>query len=83
MKTLIFTVAAAKDLDALPTQAREEIVEALSRLAIDGSGDMKKLSGREGYRLRVGAYQVLFTQDITTILAIYVGRRQTKTYSRS
>ncbi|WP_457795566.1 hypothetical protein [Methylocystis sp. S23] len=44
---------------------------------------MKKLSGREGYRLRVGAYQVLFTQDITTILAIYVGRRQTKTYSRS
>lgn len=83
MKTIIFTAAAAKDLDALSSEAREQVVDALSRFAVDGSGDVKKLSGREGYRLRVGVYRVLFTQDMTTILAIYVGRRQTTTYSRN
>jgi mRNA interferase RelE/StbE len=83
MKTIIFTIAAAKDLDALSPEGREQVVDALSRFAIDGHGDVKKLTGREGFRLRVGAYRVLFTQDLTTILAIYVGRRQTTTYSRS
>lgn len=83
MKTIIFTAAAARDLDALPLETREQVVEALSRFAVEGVGDVKKLTGREGYRLRVGAYRVLFTADLTTILAIYVGRRQTTTYSRS
>jgi mRNA interferase RelE/StbE len=83
MKTIVFTVAAARDLDALPPIAREQIVEALSAFALEGVGDVKKLSGREGFRLRVGVYRVLFTQDMTTILAIYVGRRQTTTYSRN
>lgn len=81
MKTIIFSVAAAKDLDALPSEGREQVVDALSRFAVDGRGDVKRLSGREGFRLRVGPYRVLFTQDMTTILAIYVGRRQTTTYS--
>lgn len=83
MKTIIFTLAAARDLDALPPEAREQVVDALSRFAVEGPGDVRKLSGREGYRLRVGAYRVLFTQDMTTILAIYVGRRRTTTYSRN
>lgn len=79
----MLTAAAANDLDALPAPAREQIVEALARFAVDGHGDVKRLSGRDGYRLRVGAYRVLFTQDMTTILAVYVGRRQTATYSRT
>lgn len=83
MKAIIFTVAAARDLDALPAAAREQVIEALSRLAVEGVGDVKMLSGREGFRLRVGVYRVLFTQDMTTIVAIYVGRRQSATYSRS
>ncbi|GLI91841.1 type II toxin-antitoxin system RelE family toxin [Methylocystis echinoides] len=83
MKTIIFTVAAARDLDALPVAAREQVIEALSRLAVEGVGDVKRLSGREGFRLRVGVYRVLFTQDMSTIVAIYVGRRQSTTYSRS
>lgn len=83
MKTIIFTAAAAKDLDSLASEAREQVVDALSRFAVDGFGDVKKLAGRDGYRLRVGVYRVLFTQDMTTILAVYVGRRQTTTYSRN
>lgn len=82
VKTIVLTAAAAKDLDALPAPAREQVVEALARFAVDGQGEFKRLTGRDGYRLRVGAYRVLFTQDMTTILAVYIGRRQTATYAR-
>jgi mRNA interferase RelE/StbE len=57
------------------------IEAALTRYAIDGYGDVKRLSGRDGYRLRVGEYRVLFNDSRTTILAVYVGRRATHTYS--
>lgn len=80
MKQIAFTNSAAKQLDALPVQPRAEIFEALCELAVTGRGDVKKLQGREGYRLRVGQYRVLFAADAVTILAVYVGRRSTTTY---
>ncbi|MGJ4950011.1 type II toxin-antitoxin system RelE family toxin [Bradyrhizobium sp. HKCCYLS20291] len=83
MKTLVLTHAAAKDLDALPQDAREQVTESLNTYAMTGQGDVKKLSGRDGYRLRIGAYRVIFGEDETTILAIYVGRRSTTTYGRN
>lgn len=55
----------------------------LIEYAVSGFGDVKALAGREGYRLRIGAYRVIFDEDATTILAIYVGRRQTATYRRN
>jgi predicted transcriptional regulator len=33
------------------------------------------LQGRDGYRLRIGSYRVIFDEDAATILAIYIGRR--------
>ena len=48
-----------------------------------GQGDVKPLQGRGGYRLRVGRYRVIFDEDATTILAIYIGRRVTTTYKRN
>lgn len=82
MKTVVFTHAAAKDLDALPAEARTAVTDALSLYAIDGRGDVKRLTGRDGFRLRVGRYRVLFAQDEVTILAVYVGKRETTTYRR-
>lgn len=55
----------------------------LHRYAITGHGDVKALQGCNGYRLRIGSYRVIFDEDATTILAIYVGRRTTTTYRRS
>jgi mRNA interferase RelE/StbE len=81
MKTIVFTAASAKQFDALPLAAQVAIEAALTRYAIDGYGDVKRLSGRDGYRLRVGEYRVLFNESRTTILAVYVGRRATHTYS--
>jgi mRNA interferase RelE/StbE len=83
VKTIIFTLSAARDFDALPVDAREQVQTALHRYAMTGQGDVKALQGRDGYRLRVGSYRVIFDEDATTILAIYIGRRATTTYKRS
>ena len=82
MKTVIFTHAAAKDLDALPRDARQQVENGLLRYATTGQGDVKQLSGRDGFRLRIGRYRVLFDEDQTTILAIYIGKRETTTYRK-
>ncbi len=83
MKTIILTPGAAKDLDALAWDARQQVEAGLSRYAMTGQGDVKALQGRDGYRLRIGAFRVIFDEDATTILAIYIGRRTTTTYRRS
>lgn len=67
----------------LPRDARERVEAVLHRYAITGHGDVKALQGCNGYRLRIGSYRVIFDEDATTILAIYVGRRTTTTYRRS
>ena len=83
MKTIILTLSAAKDLDILPRDAREQVEAGLHRYAMTGQGDVKALQGRGGYSLRLGSYRVIFDEDATTILAVYVGRRATTTYKRS
>jgi len=83
MKSVILSTSAAKDMDALPRSARETIETALYRYATTGYGDVKALTGREGYRLRIGHYRVIFAEDEMTVLAVYVGRRSTMTYRRN
>jgi mRNA interferase RelE/StbE len=83
VKTIILTLSAAKDLDALPRDAREHVEAGLHRYAMTGQGDVKALQGRDGFRLRIGSYRVIFDEDTATILAVYIGRRATTTYRRS
>ncbi len=83
MKTIVFTHAAAKDLDALPNEARDDVLRGLDLYAMTGRGDVKALTGRTGYRLRIGRYRVLFDEDSRTILAIHVGKRESTTYRRN
>jgi mRNA interferase RelE/StbE len=80
MKTIVFTAAAARQLDGLPEDARDKLLGDLDRYAMTGQGDVKKLNGRGGYRLRSGRYRVLFDEDQTTVLTVYVGKRETTTY---
>ncbi len=82
MKTIILTLSAAKDLDALPKDAREAVESGLNLYSMTGRGDVKNLQGRDGFRLRIGQYRVIFDEDEVTILAIYIGRRTTTTYRR-
>ena len=81
MKTVIFSTLAARQFDGLPKSARIAIAKALSRYAVEGRGDVEALAGRPAFRLRVGDYRVIFSEDRTTILAITMGRRSSTTYS--
>jgi len=83
VKTIILSVSAARDLDNLPADVREQVSEGLISYAVSGRGDIKRLAGRDGYRLRIGRYRIIFDEDRTTILAIYIGKRKTTTYRRS
>lgn len=55
---------AAKYLSKLDTPIKERIKSALIKLSINPpQGDIKSMSGQDGYRLRVGKYRLLF--DVT------------------
>ena len=41
-----------------------------------GTGDVKRLKGQAGCRLRVGDYRVIFFEDATTITVVAVGHRR-------
>ena len=82
MKTIVLSGEATRDFDKLPSEGRRAVFEAPTIYAVEGRGDVKPLAGRRTFRLRVGPYRVVFDEDATTILAIYIGRRETTTYRR-
>ena len=57
--------SAAKQVRDLPGPMRERVLRALALLAENprGAANVKALVGREGYRLRVGDYRVLYLLD--------------------
>jgi mRNA interferase RelE/StbE len=59
---IIYKDRARRELDRLPAADAEGIAERLAALAAGAVSDVKKLSGRESYRLRVGRYRVLFNR---------------------
>ncbi|MCD8053495.1 MAG: type II toxin-antitoxin system RelE/ParE family toxin [Lachnospiraceae bacterium] len=73
MFQIIYSKKAAKFLrkQGKPTQRR--IVEAISKLPLEG--DIKKLQGTDGYRLRVGDYRILFDVNGLVIDIINIGNR--------
>lgn len=83
MKTIVLTASAARDLDNLPGEARKQVSDGLIDYAVNGVGDVKRLTGRDGFRLRIGRYRIIFDEDQTTILAVYIGKRETTTYRRN
>jgi mRNA interferase RelE/StbE len=80
MKTIVFAPVAAKQFDALPADAQAAVESALARYAVGGFGDVKRLTGVDGLRLRVGNYRVLFEETGTSIWVAFVGLRSTTTY---
>jgi mRNA interferase RelE/StbE len=56
--------SAEKELGALPPQIRERIANVLRAMKDDPfPRGVKKLKAREGYRIRVGDYRILFRVD--------------------
>jgi len=59
--TIVLSKNAQKSLDKLSDNTAEPIIEAIARLASDPRPNgCKKLKGRDGYRIRVGNYRVIY-----------------------
>jgi mRNA interferase RelE/StbE len=63
---------AQKGLARLPKQEYERVRDAIGALADDPRpGGCKKLTGREGWRIRVGQYRVIYEiEDVVRIVTI-------------
>ncbi|HEY2137124.1 MAG TPA: type II toxin-antitoxin system RelE/ParE family toxin [Xanthobacteraceae bacterium] len=71
-----FTPAATRQWMKLPPQIRARINTRLESFAATGHGDVKKLKGRAGARLRVGDWRVIFYEERGTIVVVAVGHRR-------
>ena len=68
-----------KDLEVLPKKDVQRIMEAIRALAVDPRPQQsQKLSGREQYRLRQGAYRILYAiqDDVLIVTVVKVGHRR-------
>lgn len=69
---IIYSKKAVKFLKKQPPQVQHRIITAIENLPL---GDIKKLKGSSGYRLRVGDFRVIYNQDGTIIDIIDIGNR--------
>jgi mRNA interferase RelE/StbE len=72
MLEITYSKQAVKSLRTMQPKAAQRILSAIEKLAADPAStelDIKALQGRDGYRLRVGDWRILYSQD-GVILAI-------------
>ena len=70
---------AQRELGALPTENYQRLREAIFALADEPRPQSsRKLTGRKGWRLRIGDYRMLYDIDDTkqTITIVHVGHRR-------
>ena len=73
---VILSPSAAKYLEKLNEPIKGRIKAALRKLEQEPpQGDIKALTGRDGYRLRVGGYRVLFGVETDTIVVTDIDLR--------
>jgi mRNA interferase RelE/StbE len=69
---VILRKQAEKALDRISEPMKSHILEKLQGLQKEPpEGDIKKLQGRGGYRLRVGSYRILFETLPDGIINVY------------
>jgi len=76
MKSIVFTPANTRQWVKLAADVRRRIDGRLTEFATSGNGDVKRLQGREGSRLRVGDWRVIFYEESGAIVIIAVGHRR-------
>lgn len=76
MKSVAFTATSARQWARLSPDVRRRIDKRLTGFATSGHGDVKRLKGRDGMRLRVGDWRVIFYEDQGKIIVAAVGHRR-------
>lgn len=77
--TLLIEKHALKALKKIPKPYKEKIIEVISTLKNNPKPlDAKKLVGREGWRIRINNYRIIYIikENISTILIINIGHRK-------
>ena len=70
---------AQKELARLPTETYERLRAAIHSLAEDPRPPgCRKLTGREGWRIRVGDFRVIFEieDDLNSVTVLHIGHRR-------
>lgn len=73
---IVFTPAALRQWTKLSANVRVRIKAKLETFDETGIGDVKRLKGRAGSRLRVGEWRVIFYAEGKTIVVAAVGNRR-------
>jgi len=76
MKRIVFTPASTRQWVKLDSQVRRRVEIRLTEFATNGKGDVKRLKGRAGLRLRVGDWRVIFFEESGSIVIVAVGHRR-------
>jgi mRNA interferase RelE/StbE len=71
-----FTAAATRQWLKLSADVRRRLNAKLETFARTGQGDVKRLKGRDGARLRVGDWRLVFYVEGRTIIVSAVGHRR-------
>ncbi|HEX3708974.1 MAG TPA: type II toxin-antitoxin system RelE/ParE family toxin [Pseudolabrys sp.] len=76
MKDIAFTSAATQQWLKLSATIRKRIDAKMRAYVTSGLGDVKRLKGRAGCRLRVGDWRVIFIEEAASITIVAVGNRK-------
>lgn len=76
MTEIFFTPHARRQWRKLSPQIRNRIREKLQTFAETGEGDVRKMRGQDGSRLRIGDWRLVFDQHRETIIVMSVGHRR-------
>ncbi len=76
MGQIAFTPTGTRQWLKLSSQVRERIGKKLDAFAATGHGDVKKIKGQAGARLRVRDWRVIFYEEDGTIVVTAVGHRR-------
>ena len=75
MKPIAFTATSARQWAKLSPDVRRRIDRRLTEFATTGHGDVKRLRGREGSRLRVGDWRLIYKLGSGEVLFVTLGHR--------
>jgi mRNA interferase RelE/StbE len=76
VKQIAFTTAGTRQWVKLSSDIRRRIDARLTEFATSGKGDVKRLKGRKGSRLRIGDWRVIFYEEGGSIVVVAVGHRR-------
>lgn len=78
MVQITYSAQARKTLRKMPSKTARRILEGMAKLAANPDRqdlDVKKLAGRDGFRLRVGDWRVIYTKGGHVLAVERIGPR--------